>query len=685
MSGIHPLDVAVILAYLFLVLFIGHRTARGNNKSQEDYFLAGRKLGKVYQFFLNFGNSTDANGAVSAASVVYQQGVSGIWLGFQLIFLNPYYWFMNMWFRRVRLVTMADLFEDRLDSRRLATFYALFQSITVMFVVIGFGNLITYKISAALVVKAEASWSVDERVSVEDYRALHALEKTVKAGGALEAVDQSRLTLLRERDARGELQSYITALRPLPFYIVYTLIVGLYVVIGGMTATAMNEVLQSILTILFSVILIPLGIAAVGGWEQLSVRVPPAMFELVSSTGTGAGQQVTATVLLAIFLVALVQINGIVGNMSISGSAKDEYAARFGAVAGTYGKRLMMIMWAFCGLIALALYQGPTALSDPDAAWGAMCRQLLGPGLLGLMLVGLLANNMDTVAAQTLAVSALFVRNVYRPMRPALSEERALFVGRCAIVGVLAVGILAATTMKSVFSALILMQTVAVPLGATVMLMFFWRRLTVPATWAGILIATAVNIVGPLLLPQISAVREHPMLVTRVEDMNGRPQPVYFESVVRQRTDADTAEGALEGRGRLHLELVVLKWFGMNVEQMSASDRFAARFFFDAALPFVLLIGVSLVTRPPRKEKLDQFFGRMKTPVGATPLLEAEAIAQTRANPGRFDHTKLFPSSSWEFAKWDRVDATGFLVCCAVSASIIGLFWWLLRLAGPMA
>ena len=33
-------------------------------------------------------------------------------------------------------------------------------------------------------------------------------------------------------------------------------------------------------------------------------------------------------------------------------------------------------------------------------------RQLLAPGLLGLMLIGLLANNMDTVAAQTMAIAA---------------------------------------------------------------------------------------------------------------------------------------------------------------------------------------------------------------------------------------------------------------------------------------
>ena len=45
-----------------------------------DVFLAGRKLGKLYQFFLNFGNATEPQGAVSTASFVYQQGAPGSWL-----------------------------------------------------------------------------------------------------------------------------------------------------------------------------------------------------------------------------------------------------------------------------------------------------------------------------------------------------------------------------------------------------------------------------------------------------------------------------------------------------------------------------------------------------------------------------------------------------------------------------
>ena len=137
---------------------------------EEGFFLAGRKLGKLYQFFLNFGNATDANGAVSTASLVYQKGASGVWLSLQTLFMNPYYWFMNPWFRRVRLITVADLFEDRFGSRALARFYAVFQIFATVIVIIGFGNLVGYKVTASLLVKPEVRWTAEERASVEGYR-----------------------------------------------------------------------------------------------------------------------------------------------------------------------------------------------------------------------------------------------------------------------------------------------------------------------------------------------------------------------------------------------------------------------------------------------------------------------------------------------------------------------------------
>ena len=46
-------------------------------------------------------------------------------------------------------------------------------------------------------------------------------------------------------------------------------------------------------------------------------------------------------------------------------------------------------------------------------------------------------------------------------------------------------------------------------------------------------------------------------------------------------------------------------------------------------LPFVLLVGISLMTRPTDPEIVAGFYARLKTPVGATPEADALALGST--------------------------------------------------------
>ena len=662
-GSLHVLDLAIIFAYLTAVVWIGKSAAKGTH-SEEGFFLAGRKLGKLYQFFLNFGNATEPQGAVSTASFVYQQGAPGSWLSFQTVFMNPYFWFMNVWFRRVRLTTLSDLFEDRFGSRGLSLFYAMFQ-ILVACVFLGFGNVTAYKIASSLVVRPEAQWTAQDRAAVEGYREWKQLERQNTAGTlAVEA--RPRLELLRDRGARGELKSYITVLNDIMFYAVFTLVVGTYIVLGGMAAAAVNEGLQSVLIIVFSLLLIPTGLHAIGGWAALGRKVPKHMFDLF---GTGASEQFSVLGLGAILLVSIVQNAGLSHNMGICGSAKNEFAARSG-VSGTYLKRLMIIMWAFAGLIAVAMF-GPGGLSDPDATWGAMSNQLLGPGLIGLMLAGVLAGTMSTLAAKALAISSLFVRNVYRQIWPDITQKQGVFYARCTIIAVLILGTVSAWLMRDFFSIVNLVLTVNLPFGAAVLLSFFWRRLTAPAVWCCVIVTALVVLVIPWTASQVSALRANPGLTQMSVTPNSPPTPVFFNQVVRVRP-ADPASPlvAAGGLNRLNVECWLASKVGVNVVALTKTQRVTLQFFFDALFPFAVLIGASLLTRPTDPVRVARFYGKMKTPVGATPELEAAAMAETLRAPARFDHTKLLPGTNWEFCKWDRVDTIGFLACSALSGAI---------------
>ena len=460
------------------------------------------------------------------------------------------------------------------------------------------------------------------------------------------------------------------------FYVVFAVVVGAYIVMGGMAAAAVNEALQSVLIIVFSALLIPTGLQAIGGWHALGTKVPARMFDLF---GSGATEQFSVFGLGAILLVSIVQNGGLSHNMGICGSAKNEFAARTG-VSGNYLKRLMIILWSLAGLIAVALF-GPGGLSDPDATWGALSNKLLGPGLIGLMLAGVLAGTMSTLAAKALAISSLFVRNVYRQIWPDITQEQGVFFARCTIVVVLALGALSAWLMGDFLSIVNIVLTVNVPFGACVLLSYFWRRLTAPAVWCCVILSTVVIILIPWTAAKVPALRTNQRLAQTSLTPSGKPAGVYFANVVH--ADAADLASPLIGSGRFNLECWAMDKVGLGAAGRSPNQRLTAQFFFDGLFPFAVLLIASLLSRPTDPARVAQFYGKMKTPVGETPELEAAAMAETRRNPTRFDQTKLLPWSNWEFCRWTRVDAIGFIICSALSAAIVLLFVGVLKLAAP--
>jgi hypothetical protein len=295
-------------------------------------------------------------------------------------------------------------------------------------------------------------------------------------------------------------------------------------------------------------------------------------------------------------------------------------------------------------------------------------------------LAGVLAGTMSTLAAKALAIASLFVRNFCRHVWPDLTQAQAVRAARWTIFSVLILGVVSAEAMNDVETLVKLVLTVNIPFGAAVILMFFWRRLTCAAVWCSVALTTVAILFMPLVAAKIPAFARRPALTQTVTGPGGKPLPVYFKQVVR--IDPTDSTSSLEGRGRFNCECWLLSSIGLDPAKLSSSGRETAQFLFDGLFPFVVLIIVSLFTRPPELARVNQFYGKMKTPIGATPELEVAAMADTQTNPHRFDRTKLLgANSSWEFTKWDRTDTLGFFACCAVSAGIIALFWFLLRLA----
>lgn len=676
--GLHILDVFIIFLYIGIILWLGKRAGR-KTKNTGDFFLAGRKLGKFYQFFLNFGCSTNADQAVAVSREIYRQGIGGMWIQFLVLFLTPFYWFTTFFFRRVRLTTIGDYFTERFKSKSLGGSYAVF--ILLMSILGGgVGYMVAAKTMMAMTPKSLEQCSYEERLSIEQYREYQGLKSRLDEG--LTSKEQTRYEELNEKNKRGELHSFISHTNPVLFYFIYAVIVGIYTMLGGFRAAAITDAIQGILIITFSLILIPIGLHRIGGFSGLHASVPDYMFELFGSVTMSEYAWYT---IFAMALANLVSIIAVAPGMATAGSAKDEMTARFGMIGGMFFKRFIMIFWALAGLLAIGLYAG--MLHDPDLIWGFMSKDLLFPGAIGLMLVGILAANMSTLDAGAVSYSALFIKNLYEPFRPDKSEKHYLFIGRIAIAVTLLGGIVVALFVNNLLELFKYMISVPAIFGASIWFGFIWRRLTKSAVFIQVAICLIIYAIIPNLFQTLDWARYNESFLQETkaktvtitisaltEDVEAgkaeyigqpiqkqhtiEPVGVFFENVAR--TDPANPSSPKVGLGRFHAEIWVLSWLGIDFSHYKKAQLVAIRFLFDAIFPLLLLFLISFVTKPTPKRHLDRFFAKMHTPVQKTPEEEKKALEDSYKNPEKFKKDKILPKSNWEILKPTKLDLLGF-------------------------
>ena len=692
--GLHPVDLGMIVIYLAVMIYLGRRAA-GESKTLDDFFLAGRRLGKAYQFFLNFGCSTHADQAVAVSREVYRQGIGGMWIQSLVLFLTPFYWFTTLLFRRVRLTTIGDFFAERFQSNFLAACYAIFTLVMSAFIGGGIGYLVAGKTMVAMTPKPLELCTPAERTSIVEFNEFHQLDGRRATG--LTPEQQTRYDVLAEKNKKGELRSFVSYVSEVWFYVIYVIVVGAYTMMGGFKAAAITDAIQGILIVIFSVLLVPVGLSALGGFAGLHAKVPAHMFELFGSATLSEYAWYTV---LGMVLANLVSIIAVVSGMQTAGSARNEFTARIGMIGGMFLKRILMLFWALAGLLAIGLYAG--RLHDPDLIWGVMTRTLLWPGAIGLMLVGVLAASMSSLGASAVSHSALFIRNLYKLWVPDKSDAHYLLVGRIMIAVTLAGGIVVALVADSLLG--LFQYAISVPaiFGASIWLGFMWRRVTKWAVVLQVFICLTIYALIPTVFPLIPSISSHPEFLretaprtvvvagpaTADDVAAGRaasagepigrtqvvaPVGILFDRVAR--VDPANPQSPRVGLGRFQAELWVLTWVGVDFSRWSKPQLVAARFFFDAFFPFVLLFVFSLVTRPVPKRILDAFFARIHTPVQPSPDQEAAALACARANPGQFEKDKLFPGTQWEIMKPARSDFIGFFGTWALVGVVIALLW----------
>jgi solute:Na+ symporter, SSS family len=238
--------------------------------------------------------------------------------------------------------------------------------------------------------------------------------------------------------------------------------------------------------------------------------------------------------------------------------------------------------------------------------------------------------------------------------------------------------------------------------GTPITLLFLWRRVTQTAVFVQVLATLLFIAVIPSIVSSIPSFARCELLTlmtrervvtaeveaTSVDVTAGRAQSVGQKIVRERRLEPVSVffeEGVVRvnpkdpsspktGKGLFRTEVFLLKVLGFDVAGFSPAQLLTTRYLVDALLPLLILIVVSLLTKPTDSMLVARFYVRMKTPVAATLEEDARVVEASYANPGRYEHTKLFPGSNWEFTKWDKTDALGFIACCALVGVVLLVF-----------
>ncbi|MGK9367849.1 sodium:solute symporter [Melioribacter sp. Ez-97] len=423
MSTLYTLDWIIIFGYFAIILGLAWWVIKKQKKTTDDYFLAGRHLGWFIVGASIFASNIGSEHIVGLAGSGATDGVAMAHYELHAWCLLVLGWVMVPFYLRSRVYTMPEFLERRFSP-------------TARTVLSGI-SLVAYVLTKIAV--------------------------GVFAGGIVFSV------LLPDINFLGLDSFWIGS-------ILVIVITGIYTVLGGMAAVAYTEALQTIILIIGSILVTYFGLQYLGGWSELKAIAGSEMFNLWKPLVPAGVEATWAPVKEAGRMAWYFNDNypwiGMLFCAPIIGlwywttdqyivqrvlSAPNEREARRGSIAAAFFKLLPVFIFIIPGIIfyALAVSGKVPAFSEqligPDGqiirdnaqqAFPMMVAHILPVGIRGLVVAGLLAALMSSLAGVFNACSTLFTIDFYSRLKPHVTQEKLVWVGRVATTVMVIIGLL---------------------------------------------------------------------------------------------------------------------------------------------------------------------------------------------------------------------------------------------------
>ncbi|NDV66203.1 sodium:solute symporter [Bacteroides sp. 224] len=287
------------------------------------------------------------------------------------------------------------------------------------------------------------------------------------------------------------------------------LITALYTIFGGMKSVLYTSVLQTPILLLGSLIILVLGLKELGGWDEM-MRITglttvnaegDTMVNLIRSNNDPNFPWLGALVGSAIIGFWYWCTDQFIVQRVLSG--KNQKEARRGTIFGAYLKLLPVFLFLIPGMIAFALHQKTlddggflpmlaNGATNADAAFPTLVAKLLPAGVKGLVVCGILAALMSSLASLFNSSAMLFTIDFYKRFKPNTPEKKLVGIGQAATVVIVILGILWIPIMRSVGDVLYTylqdVQSVLAPgIAAAFLLGICWKRTTAKGGQWGLL------------------------------------------------------------------------------------------------------------------------------------------------------------------------------------------------------
>ncbi|MBU1097609.1 MAG: hypothetical protein CVV23_11655 [Ignavibacteriae bacterium HGW-Ignavibacteriae-2] len=435
-ESLSTIDNLILILYIGIALVIGLISAVGRDKTTQDYFLAGKDMGWILIGTSLFATNISSEHFIGLAGA---GSVHGLSVG------------LFEWLAVFILIILAWFF------------IPVFIKADVMTMPEFLGKKFGDRVRAYLTAISLAAYFFTK------------IAVTLIAGGYL--------------------LGKILGLDVFTSAVLIVLLTGLYTVIGGMASVMKTQFFQAIVLIVGSLLLTLYGLKDIGGLSVIIEKLPASYFEIIKSSSdpnfpwTGI---LFGAPILGIWYWCTDQY--IVQRIL---SARNIREARKGTFLAAFLKIIPIFLLIIPGLVAAIKY--PNIKGDAAFTY-LVTGDLLPTGIKGIVIAGLIAALMSSLASAFNSSAALISIDIFKPMRPRATESEIVLVGRLSTIMIVVFAIILIPLLKVIDSQIYLFLQqiqayISPPIASAFLFGIFWSKSTSKGVFTALIFGGIVGFV----------------------------------------------------------------------------------------------------------------------------------------------------------------------------------------------